>query len=186
MTVPLRPRHLLLTTGLTLLLGACSAAPATAPVSSAVATPAGGPASTPGAAGSTTPAAGGSDPCRLLTKPEVEAAFGETMLAPVSSTVTGEPACTYQHAAGLQDLTVGISSRLSSVAGLKSAEAGSGAAAKDVPGIGDAAFEVDVAGVTTLEFVKGTTLVNLNTFDIPAIISVDNFHTLAKKAAGRI
>lgn len=184
-------RTLLLATGLTLLLGACSAASAPAPTSVPNGT-AGAPtaqaslpaqASVPAPAGSPSQAVAASDACALLTKAEVEAAFGETMLAPVSSVDHGDATCTWAHSAGGLDLTVAIGSTPSSVAGLKGAEALYGAAATDVPGIGDAAF--DFQGLL-IQFVKGTTLVTVGTGDGPAIISPDHFKGLAKAVAGRI
>jgi hypothetical protein len=118
----------------------------------------------------------------LLTKAEVATAFGESMLEPVSTTAHGDTTCTYSHEAGGGDLIVTISSRSMNAAGIKSAEAIYGTGATDLPGIGDAAFEV--AGI--LEFVKGTTLVTVGTGDGPAIISDANFQALAATAAGRI
>lgn len=194
-------RTLLLAAGLTLLLGACSAASApaatsvpngTASVPSAqasVSVPNGTPsgpsaqASVPASAGSASAAVAASDACALLTKTEVEAAFGENMLAPVSSVDHGDATCTWAHSAGGLDLTVAIASTPSSVAGLKGAEALYGAAATDVPGIGDAAFDFQDL---LIQFVKGTTLVTVGTGDGPAIISPDHFKGLAKAVAGRL
>ena len=178
-------RTLLLTTGMTLLLGACSAASAPAPTSApnGSASAPFSQASIPAPAGSASQAVAASDACALLTKAEVEAAFGKTMLAPVPAVDHGDATCTWTHSAGGLDLTVTISSRSSTVAGLKQAEAIYGSAATDVPGIGDAAF--DFQGLI-LQFVKGTTLVTIGTGDGPAIISADNFKGLAKTVAGRI
>lgn len=178
-----RPRLLLLMTGLTLLLGACSAgAPAASAVPNGPATPPTGAPSVPAAVTGSSPAAGGSDACRLLTKAEVEAAFGETMVETVASVANGDPTCSYAHEAGGLDLTVAISSRPSSAAAIKQTEAIYGTGASDVPGVGDAAFEV--SGI--LELVKGTTLVTIGTGDGPAIITDANFQSLCKTAAGRI
>jgi hypothetical protein len=184
-------RTLLLATGLTLLLGACSAASAPAATSvpngtaSAPSAQASVPAqpSVPAPAGSASEAVAASDACALLTKAEVEAAFGETMLAPVSSVDHGDATCTWAHSAGGLDLTVAIGSTPSSAAGLKGAEALYGAAATDVPGIGDAAFDFQDM---LIQFVKGTTLVTVGTGDGPAIISPDHFKGLAKAVAGRL
>ena len=184
MTTRLRRRHLFLITGMTVLLGACSAASAPALTSApGGAATAPSQASNPAAAPPTSQAAGGSDACRLLTKAEVEAAFGETMLEPVASVANSGQTCTYAHEAGGLDLTVKVDSRPSSAAGLKSAEALYGGAATDVPGVGDAAFEF---GGILIQFVKGTTLVTIGSGDGPAIRSDDNFRALAKTAAGRI
>jgi hypothetical protein len=117
-----------------------------------------------------------------LTKAEVEAAFKETMLDPVASVKDGSPTCDYSHEAGGLDLTVGISSHASSVAGIKQMETIYGTSGTDVPGVGDAAFEF--GGI--LEFVKGTTLVTIGTGDGPAIISVADFTALTKLAASRV
>lgn len=191
MTTTLRRRHLLLTTGIAVLLGACSGASGPAATTSpngAAAAPSGG-APTPGATGTTSPAvgtspaAGASDACRLLTKAEVEAAFHETMLEPVSSVVHGGPSCTYEHTAGGGDLTVKISSSASSAAALKGVEGAYGAAATDLSGVGDAAFEF---GGILIQFVKGTTLVTMASGDGPAIRSDDDFRALAKTVAGRV
>ena len=181
------PRHalLLLATGFTLVLGACSTSSGPATTSAANGTPAAQSAEAPtaGAPAASSAAGGATDACSLLTKAEVEAAFGETMLEPVSSVDNGDPTCTYTHsAAGVADLTVAISAQPSSAAGLKSAEAIYGTAATDLPGIGDAAFEFG----TLLEFVKGTTLVTIGTGDGPGIISDANFRGLAATAAGRV
>jgi hypothetical protein len=89
MTTRLRSRHLLLTTGMALLLGACGAASTPAPTSApggsvasaptAVATTS-QPASRPVAAGSTGPSAGDiTDPCSLLTQADVDAAVGQPL-----------------------------------------------------------------------------------------------------------
>jgi hypothetical protein len=169
---------------MTILFGACSSAGAPAPTSvpnGALGAPSAQ--ASVAQAAEASQAAGASDPCALLTKAEVEAAFGETMLAPVPSVDQGDATCTWSHGAGGQDLTVAISSRPSSVAGLKQAETLYGAAATDVPGVGDAAF--DFQDMLVL-FVKGTTLVTIGTGDGSAIISADRFKGLAKTVAGRI
>lgn len=104
MTIRLVSRHLLLTTGMALLLGACGAAStptvASAPNASVTSTPSipatsapsadaatSQPASPPVAADSTGPGSGGiADPCSLLTQTEVDAAVGQP-LGPGKSTV---------------------------------------------------------------------------------------------------
>lgn len=185
MTIRLSPKHLLLTTGLTLMLGACSAGtPAASAAANGPATLANGAASAPvAAAGTTSPAGGGTaDACSLLTKAEVETAFGETMTEPVASVDNGDPTCSYAHETGGLDLTVSISSRPSTAAAIKQAEAIYGASATDVSGVGDAAFKF--SGI--LEFVKGTTLVTIGTGDGPAIISDAHFQSLTELAAGRV
>jgi hypothetical protein len=184
MTTKLRRRHLVFTIGMTLLIGACSGAsvPAATSAPNGTASAPSQQAPIPAAAGPTGPAADGSSACALLTKAEVEAAFKETMLEPVSSVDHGDATCTYAHEAGGLDLTVAISSRPSSAATIKSMEGVYGDTSTDVPGVGDAAFEV--AGI--LEFVKGTTLVIIGSGDGPAIISDDDFKALTKMAAGRV
>lgn len=97
MTTRLGSRHLLLTTGMALLLGACGAAstPAvtSAPSGSVASAPSGSEASAPTAeaatsqpspppvvAGSTGPGGGAiADPCSLLTQAEVDAAVGQPL-----------------------------------------------------------------------------------------------------------
>ena len=187
MTTRSRCRHILLATGVALLLGACSgasapgaSAPGATPAPHGVATAGSQPTSTPAAAGPTGQAAAGSDGCRLITRAEAATAFGESMLEPAASTDHGDQSCAYTHEAGGLDLNVSISSHPSSAGVIRSLEKTYSAA--DIPGIGDAAFEV--AGI--LEFVKGETLVTMGTGDGPAIISVDAFNALAATAAGRI
>ena len=89
MTTMLGSRHLLLTTGMALLLGACGAAgtPAVTSAPSGAVTSAptaeaatAQPASPPVVAGSTGPGGGGiADPCSLLTQAEVDAAVGQPL-----------------------------------------------------------------------------------------------------------
>jgi hypothetical protein len=190
MTTKLDPRNLVLTAGVALLLAACSGAAAPASTSAPIgaAASAGGAAVAPvaatsdGAAAPSAAAGGAANACALLTKAEVEAAFGESMLEPVASVDKGDAACSWTHEAGGLDLTVKISARPSTAAAIKSLEGVYGDASADVPGVGDAAFEV--AGI--LEFVNGTTLVIIGTGDGPAIISNADFQALTKLAAGRV
>jgi hypothetical protein len=186
-----RPMNILLVTGFGLLLAACSGAstPGTTSAPTAAtgtAGAAGAPtqqASAPAVAAPTSAAvAGASDACKLVTKAEVEAAFGETMTEPVASTEHGDSMCNYAHETGGLDLTISISSRPSSVAAIKSMKALYAGGGADVAGVGDAAFEV--AGI--LEFVKGTTLVTIGTGDGPGIITDAKFQALAAVAAGRV
>ncbi len=171
MPTGLKVKHLFLGLGMALLFGGCSAASvpgATSNVQGATfAASQQGPASL--------------DACKLLTQAEVEAAFGKTMLAPVATVEHGDSTCTYTNQSGGLDLTMSVSSRPSSAAAIKAAQALYGANV-GVAGVGDAAFEV--AGI--LEFVKGTTLVTIGTGDGPAIISAAKFQALAATAAGRI
>ena len=183
---------LLPTVGVAVLLAACSGAAVPASTSAPIgAAASAGAAAVPpvaatsdGAAAPSAAAGGPANACALLTKAEVEAAFGESMLAPVASVDKGDAACSWTHEAGGLDLTVKISARPSTAAAIKSLEGVYGAMSADVPGVGDAAFEVAGAGI--LEFVKGTTLVIIGTGDGPAIISNANFRALTKLAAGRV
>lgn len=189
MTAISRTRKLTITAGMALFLGACSGAgsPAATSTPNGAATSAPNGAATATAQGVSDPAtagaaAGGGDACALLTKAEVEAAFGESMLEPVATVDHGSPSCLWTHEAGGLDLSVTVDSRPTTVDGIKQAEKAYGAVAVDVPGVGDAAFKF--GGI--LEFVKGTKLVLVGTGDGPAIISDDNFNGLAKKIAGRV
>jgi hypothetical protein len=188
-TIRIRRNQGLLTIAVALVLSACSGsgAPApTAPVSNAGGAIASAPVSNPGAAAAATQApqaqvAGTRDACALVTKAEVETAFGESMLEPVASVVHGDAQCQWTHEAGGLDLSISISAQGSTASAIKSIEGAYGANS-DVQGVGDAAFEV--AGI--LEFVKGTTLVTFGTGDGSAIITDASFHKLAATAAGRI
>ena len=189
MTAISRTWKLTITAGMALLLGACSGAssPAATSAPNGAATSAPNGAATATAQGVSDPAtagaaAGGGDACALLTKAEVEAAFGETMLEPVATVDHGSPSCAWSHKAGGLDLTVELDSRPSTADSIKQTEKLYGTTAVDVPGVGDAAFKF--GGI--LEFVKGTKLVIVGTGDGPGIISDDNFNGLAKKIAGRV
>ena len=186
MTAISRTRKMTITTGMALLLGACSGAssPAatSAPNGAATSAPNGAATSAPNGAATAGAVSGGGDACALLTKAEVEAAFGETMLEPVATVDHGSPSCAWSHKAGGLDLTVELDSRPSTADSIKQTEKLYGTTAVDVPGVGDAAFKF--GGI--LEFVKGTKLVIVGTGDGPGIISDDNFNGLAKKIAGRV
>ena len=176
-------KHILLALGMALMLGACSAAAVPSGASNVQGATSATSQQAPisDVAVPTSAVVASSDACKLLTQAEVEAAFGETMLAPVATVEHGDSTCTYTHEAGGLDLTTSIGSRPSSAAAIKAAQALYGANV-GVAGVGDAAFEV--AGI--LEFVKGTTLVTIGTGDGPAIISDAKFQALAATAAGRI
>jgi len=82
MTTRLQRRTIVLTTALTLLLGACSSAstPAPAVATSGAPTAATDQPSVPPAVGSTGAATGGTgDPCSLLTQAEVDTAAGQSL-----------------------------------------------------------------------------------------------------------
>jgi hypothetical protein len=174
----------LLVLGMALMLGACSASAVPSGTSNAQGATSAASQQAPdnGTAAPTSGPAASSDACKLLTQAEVEAAFNETMQAPVASTNHGDATCSYTHEAGGLDLTVAISSRPSNAAAITQTQTAYGDAATSVSGVGDAAFEF--SGI--LEFVKGTTLVTIGTGDGPAIISDANFQALAATAAGRI
>jgi hypothetical protein len=176
-------KHVFLALGMALMLGACSAAAVPSGASNVQgATTAGAAPTSKSAAGASDAAAATSavvapsDACKLLTQAEVEAAFGKTMLAPVASVDHGDAICTY----GV-DLIVGISAKPFSAAAMKQ-QIASGTGSTDLPGVGDAAFEV----LGEIEFVKGTTLVTMETVGGPAIITDAKFQALAATAAGRI
>lgn len=148
------------------------------------------------AACSTTPGTGGSSPtvvvsvkpssnvgaqsCALLTQAETEAAFNQTFLPP--SGTDGEPGhCQYFNSNGF-GLQVDISRAPTVAADFDQARTDSGAGAKDVPGIGERAFE-DLQGRRLLEFIKGPALVTLYS---ASRIDADVFRTLAETAASRL
>lgn len=184
MTTRRNGRHIVLGLGMLLALGACSTGAVPSGASAAKgATPAASPQAAANGAGDPAGHAwAATDACALLIRAEVEAAFGESMLAPASTVDHGDASCAYTHEAGGLDLNVAISSSPSSAAAMKQVAAAYGGASSEVAGVGDAAFQV--AGI--LEFVKGTTLVTMGTGDGPAIISVARFHALAATAAGRV
>lgn len=183
MDTRLNGKHALLALSLALMLGACSAAAVPSGDSNAkgATSPPSQQAPIRGATNPTSGTVASADACKLLTQAEVEAAFGETMQAPVATVAHGDATCSYTHEAGGLDLNVVISASRSTAAAIKQIETAYGPGT-DVAGVGDAAFEV--AGI--LEFVKGTTLVTIGTGDGPAIISQAKFQALAATAAGRI
>jgi len=166
--------------GMALILGACSAAAVPSGASNVQGATSAASQQAP-ANGAAAPASGvvaPSDACKLLTQAEVEAAFGKTVLAPVASVDHGNAICTY----GV-DLGVLISGKPFSAAAMKQQIASGGNGAETaLAGVGDAAYEVPFS----IAFVKGTTLVTLQTGDGPAIITDAKFQALAALAAGRI
>jgi hypothetical protein len=178
------PRHALLMLGIVVLAGCSAGAGASG---SAGAAASGG---APSAAGSGLPRYGnpyaGQDPnapaCKLLTKDEVEAALTQTLTTPVGTT-TPRAECHYVNQAGF-GVTVELISSTNAIADLAKRKADHGTRASDLPGIGDAAYEV--TGQRIIEFAKGNTIVNLYTESRTDILTPDEFHNLAKLAAGRV
>jgi hypothetical protein len=145
MTTRFRRRHLLLTTGMTLLLGACGGAStpaATSAPNGAATAPAQNP--TPGsgtAAPSTKPPSGGGtatggsvDPCSLLTQAEVDTAVGQPLGPGNQSLLPGE--CSWT----TTDVTAGVDVQVSDWAQTKTAATAPGIHPISVSGVGDEAL----------------------------------------------
>ena len=146
MITTLRRRHLLLTAGMTLLLGACSGTSAPAATTGANGggtAPAQQPTASGGAAAPTTKPAGGGgtttlgsvDPCSLLTQAEVDAAVGQP-LGP------GKPFAGIPHYGcdwATTDFAAGVGVKVSDWAAIKTAATSTGTATS-VPGVGDEAL----------------------------------------------
>ncbi len=171
-----RSPHVLLMLGVLVLAG-CSAT-------------AGSSASTQAASGSVPPRYGdpyeGLDPnvpaCKLLTQAEVADALTQTLKTPVG-TDSPRKECHYVNAAGF-GLTVELISSTNAIADLAKRKADHGSRASDLPGVGDAAYEV--TGQRIIEFAKGNTIVNLYSESRTDVLTPDEFHNLAKLAAGRV
>ena len=117
--------------------------------------------------------------CKLITDEEARVAFNQTF-TPAKGT-DGEPAsCVYFNSAGF-GLRVEISQAGNVAETFESERAGYGAAAKDLPGVGDKAFYAN-QGASVILFLKGPKLVTLYT---ASRIEERVFKDLAKVAAGR-
>ena len=162
MTTRLRSRHLLLTTSMTLLLGACGASSTPAATSAPNGAVASAPtavaatsqqASTPVVAGPTSQGTGGkADPCSLLTQAEVDTAVGQP-LGPgkqVSSTTD----CLWS----TSDFAAGVTLGLRTLPDIKFVTTANGQTpATSVPGVGDQAWvRTDSEGTSTLWVIKGS------------------------------
>jgi len=144
MTTRLRSRHLLLTTGMALLLGACGAASTPAATSApggSVAPPptataaTSQPASPPVVAGSTGPGGGGiAEPCSLLTQAEVDAAVGQPLDQGKSTVAHLDCAWSSSDFGANVYLTVGDWDSV------KSAASANGGAPTAIAGLGDEAW----------------------------------------------
>jgi hypothetical protein len=181
-----RSPHVLLLLGVLIgvpILAGCSAG-------SGSGTGAGASASTQAAASSTRPRYGdpyeGLDPnvpaCKLLTQQEVADALTQTLKTPVG-TDSPRKECHYVNAAGF-GLTVELIPTTNAIADLAKRKADHGARASDLPGVGDAAYEV--TGQRIIEFAKGNMIVNLYSESRTDILTPDEYHNLAKLAAGRL
>ncbi len=153
MITRLGSRHLLLTTGMAVLLGACGAAGtpaatsvpggsvASAPSSSAAAAPTAQavtaqPASPPVAAGSTGPGAGGiAEPCSLLTQAEVDTAVGQALGQGTSAVAHLDCAWSSSDFAANVYLTVGDWNTT-----IREAASANGSAPTAIAGLGDEAW----------------------------------------------
>lgn len=168
MTTGLRSRHLLLTTGMALLLSACGAASASAPTSApggSVAAPptasvapaptagaaASQPASPPVVAGSTGPGGGGiGDPCSLLTQAEVDAAVGQPL---------GQGKSTIAHldcAWSSSDFGANVYLTVGDWTSVKSAASANGGAPAAIAGLGDEAATASGNNGSLVYVRKGT------------------------------
>ena len=148
MTTRFRRRHFLLTTGMALLLGACSGASTptatSAPKGAVASAPTGvaapsQQASTPVVAGPTSLGTGGiADPCSLLTQAEVDAAVGQP-LGPGKSTGTHYE---YDCAWSSSDFGANLYLTVSDWPDVKSAASinGNGGAPTAIAGLGDEAW----------------------------------------------
>lgn len=121
------------------------------------------------------------DPCTLITKDEADAAFGLTFDAPTTEAKHNSTTCTYAISGHGSSISIAVTPGSSKAAldGLKKIY---GAAATDVPGVGDAAM---VFG-RVYSVVKGSTLLTVGTGDGPGIISDDKLLGLVKTALSRI
>ena len=120
--------------------------------------------------------------CKLLTQAEVEAALTQTLKTPVG-TDGPRKECHYVNAAGF-GLTVELIPSTSAIADLAKRKTDHGTRASDLPGVGEAAYEV--TGQRIIEFVKGNMIVNLYSESRTDILTPDEYHNLAKLAAGRV
>jgi hypothetical protein len=144
MTTRFRRRHFLLTTGMALLLGACSGASTptatSAPKGAVASAPTGvaapsQQASTPVVAGSTGPGAGGiADPCSLLTQAEVDAAVGQPLGQ--GNTEIAHVACVWWSS----DFGAGVHLTVGDWDSVKSAASANGGAPTAIAGLGDEAW----------------------------------------------
>jgi len=150
MTTRLRRRHILLTTAVTLLLGACSGTSAPAPTaatSGAPTTPA-EQASVPAAAGPTSAATGATvDPCSLLTQAEVDTAAGQS-LGPGAQ--AGALVCQWS----TSDFAASVELDLGDWTTIKAKSAESGQTLTSVPGVGDEAWTLNAAGNAAQLYVR--------------------------------
>ena len=174
-----RSPHVLLLLGVLVLAGCSAGAASSASTQSAAA-----------ASGSALPRYGNQyanqDPnapaCKLLTKDEVQGALTQTLMTP-TGTATPRNECHFVNAAGF-GLTVELISSTNAIADLAQRKAGYGAKASDLPGVGEAAYEV--TGQRIIEFVKGNTIVSLYSEERTDVLTPDEYHALAKLAAGRV
>ncbi|GAC1330678.1 MAG: hypothetical protein NVSMB17_08250 [Candidatus Dormibacteria bacterium] len=125
--------------------------------------------------------AGASNPCSLLPRPDVEAAFGYPIDEPRVESKHGRPFCNYGHGADL-DLLVAVTSTTMTREGfdhMKSLYGG----ATDVPDSGgDAAFEFS----RNYSVLKGANLLQISTGVGPAIISDDKLRGLIRTAVSHL
>jgi hypothetical protein len=154
MTTRIRTRHIVLTTAMTFLLGACSGASVPAPTPSANgATAAAQEPSVPAAAGPASPTPGGTvDPCSLLTQAEVDTAAGQPLGHGNQAGALDDCQWSTSDFAASVELEVGDWSAIKA----KSAETGQSLTA--VPGVGDEALTLNAAGNAAQLYVrKGST-----------------------------
>ncbi len=148
MTKMLRSRHLLLATGMSLLLGACGAGGTPAATSAPNGTVASAPtaaaatsdqASNPvGTTGATSPGTGGiADPCSLLTQADVEAALGQSLGPGKSAIARFSCAWSTSDFAARVHLTVGDWGTA------EGAAPANGGAPSAISGLGDEAWTAD-------------------------------------------
>jgi Protein of unknown function (DUF3558) len=155
MTTRLQRRTIVLTTALTLLLGACSSAstPAPAAATSGAPSAATGQPSIPPAVGPTGAATGGTgDPCSLLTQAEVDTAAGQPLGPGAQAGALDDCQWSNSDFSGSVELEVG------DWTAIKAESLGSGATLTAVPGVGDEAWTFNAAGNAAQLYVrKGTT-----------------------------
>lgn len=145
-----------------LLLAGCGAAqPSTADAGGAhPAAPAAVPSSTANAAATSKPAApaggGGLTACGLITEQDATTAIGSTVGPGTAGGTAALSECIYGDGALI------VSMRTDSLAFYETSQTAARArGATKVPGVGDGAFEAGAGQVTTLLFLKGTTIVSI-------------------------
>ena len=150
MTTRLRLGSILLTASLTLLLGACSGASSPAPTAATSGAPAAATdqPSVPGAPSPTGASTGGTvDPCSLLTQPEVDTAAGQP-LGPGAA--AGALVCQWSSS----DFSGSVELDIGDWSAIKAQSAASGQTLTAVPGLGDEAWTLNVAGNAAQLYVR--------------------------------